>query len=415
MPKESIIAGLDVGTGFVRVVVGRMKQGDNRPQVIGVGEARSFGLRRGVVVDIKDTVKSIRQAVEAATRSSGVVLTQAIVGLGGNHLQCRQSKGVVAVSRADGQISDDDVDRVIKAAQAISLPPNREIVHVLPISFIVDGQDTIKDPVGMHGVRLEVNCLVVDGSSPFIRNLVKCVNEAGLEAPHVVASPLAGAEAVLTKRQKELGVLCLDIGAGQTGLTIYEEGDIIHTNILPVGASHITNDIAICLRTDIDLAERIKLEYASVMPEAINTKVKINLADLSEHERGYVPRYEIAKIVRARAEEILDLVNQELKKIGRQGLLPAGVVLLGGGSKMVGMIDLVKEKLRLPAQIGFPQETTGILDQVDDPCFAPAIGLVYWGAKFQHEPERSDTNRFNVGVVGGVWGKFKKLIRAFNP
>lgn len=413
MSKESIITGLDVGTGFIRAVVAQIKEGDNHPQIIGVGEAKSLGLRRGVVVDIRDTIKAIRQAVEAANRSSGLAITSAVVSLGGNHLQCRQSKGVVAVSRADGEISIEDIGRVLKAAQAISLPPNRQIIHVLPMSFTVDGQDEIKDPVGMHGVRLEVCCLIIDGSSPFIRNLTKCVNEAGLNVENLIASPLAGAEAVLTKRQKELGVLCLDIGAGQTGLTIYEEGDIIHTHVLPLGANHITNDIAIGLRTDIDLAERIKLEYASVLPQEINAKTKINLADLSDNEQGYVPRYEIAKIVRARAEEILDLVNQELKKVGRQGLLPAGVVLLGGGAKMVGMIDLVKEKLRLPAQVGFPQEATGILDQVDDPCFAPAIGLAYWGVRLRQEPDMSTEKSFKT--THGWWQNIKKLLRAFNP
>lgn len=413
MAKDYIITGLDVGTAFIRAVVAQVKPEESRPQIIGVGEARSFGLRKGVVVDIRDTIKGIQEAVAGASRSSGLAINNAFVSLGGNHIQCHQSKGVVAVSRADGEISQDDVDRVIKAAQAISLSPNRELIHVLPTHYNVDGQEAIKDPQGMHGVRLEVNCLILEGSSPFIKNLIKCVNEAGINIDGLVVSPLAAAEAVLTKRQKELGVLCLDIGAGQTGLTIYEEGDIIYTHILPVGASHITADIAIGLRTDIDLAERIKLEYASVLPDEINTKARINLTDLSEREQGYVPRYEVAKIVRARAEEILDLVNQDLKKADRQGLLPAGVVLLGGGAKMVGMIDLVKEKLRLPAQIGLPQETTGILDQVDDPCFATAIGLVHWGIRSkdiinlaQRKPQK--------GLIG-VFDKVKKILKALTP
>lgn len=410
MPKDTIITGLDVGTGFIRVVIGQIKPGEARPQIIGLGEARSFGLRRGVVVDIRDTVKSIRDAVEMASRSSGFTIHSAFVSLGGSHLQTHQSKGVVAVSRADGEISEEDVERVLKAAQAISLSPNREIVHVLPINFNVDGQEAIKDPTGMSGVRLEVNCLILEGASPFIKNLTKCINEAGLEIDGLVVSALASSEAVLTRRQKELGVLCVDIGAGQTGLTIYEEGDIIHIHILPVGASHITNDIAIGLRTDIDLAEKIKLEYASVLPEEINEKTKINLADLSDKEQGRVPRYEIAQIVRARVEEILDLINKELKKVDRQGLLPAGVVLLGGGAKMVGMVDLVKERLRLPAQIGFPQETTGILDQVDDPCYATALGLIYWGTKLRQIPEAGKRSS-----MGGVLKKIKKAFKIFTP
>lgn len=410
MSKEQIITGLDVGTGFIRVVVGQNKPDEARPQIIGLGEAKSFGLRKGVVVDIRDTVRSIREAIETARRSSGFSISSAFVSLGGNHLQTHQSKGVVAVSRADGEISEEDVDRVLKAAQAISLSPNREIVHVLPVNFNVDGQEAIKDPTGMSGVRLEVNCLILEGASPFIKNLTKCVNEAGLEIDGLVVSTLASSEAVLTKRQKELGVLCVDIGAGQTGLTIYEEGDIIHTHILPVGASHITNDIAIGLRTDIDLAEKIKLEYASVLPEEINEKAKINLADLSDKEQGRVPRYEVAQIVRARVEEILDLINKELKKVDRQGLLPAGVVLLGGGAKMVGMIDLVKERLRLPAQIGFPQETTGIIDQVDDPCYATALGLIYWGAKLRQTSELG-----RVSLMSGLLQKVKKTFKIFTP
>ena len=356
MAKETIIVGLDVGSCFIRTVVAKVRADRTKPQIIGTSQAPSFGLRRGVVVDIEESVKNISQAVQEAERRSGVSIERVYVSLSGNHITSRTSKGVIAVSRADGEISREDVERAVKASSAISLLANREILHIIPRSFSVDDQTGIKDPVGMSGVRLEVDTLIIEGATPFIKNLTKCISEAGLELEGLVLAPLAASRAALTKRQKELGVLALDLGGGTASLTVFEEGDIIHSCILPVGSSHITNDIAIGLRSDIDLAEMVKLEYGAALISEINKKDIINLSKLASQEKRMVPRVQVVEIIEARLIEIFELVNKELKRIDRQGLLPAGVVLLGGGAKMPGLVDLAKEGLKLPAQVGFPLE-----------------------------------------------------------
>lgn len=410
MSKEQIIVGLDVGTCFTRTVVA--KPAEQRPQIIGVGRAPSFGLRHGFIVDMEEAVKGVRQSVEEAERSSGFPIERVYVGLGGSHVACRISKGVVAVARADAEITKEDVDRVIAAASAVSVSQNREIVHVLPRSFSVDNQTNIKNPVGMKGIRLEAETLVIEGSTPHLRSLHNCLNEAGLEVKETVLAPLAASRAALSKRQKELGVLSVDLGGGTAGLTVFEEGDIIHSCILPIGSSNITNDIAIGLRSDIDLAEKIKLEYGTVLISEIGKRDAIDLSKLNPEEKDIIPRVQVAEIIEARLDEIMDLINKELKAIDRQGLLPAGVVLLGGGAKMPGLVDLVKSKLKLPAQIGFPLELDGIAQEVDDPSFSVAVGLVLWG---MDEQSKRKEYAFSFGSINPTFNKIKSWLKDFLP
>ncbi|MEK7067665.1 MAG: cell division protein FtsA, partial [Patescibacteria group bacterium] len=241
MSKEKIIVGLDIGTCNTRVAVAQVRDG-SLPQILGVGQAVSNGLRKGIVVDMEETIKSIKEAIRLAERVSGLEIERAFINVGGSHITCRANRGVIVVSRADGEISQEDKIRAMNTASAISLPPNREILHVLPRRFTVDGQEAIKDPVGMNGVKLEVDTLIVEGATPFIKNLLKCVKGAEIEEAGMMLSPLAASAAILNKRQKELGVLMLDLGGGTTGLTVFEEGDIMHCQILPIGGMHITND-----------------------------------------------------------------------------------------------------------------------------------------------------------------------------
>jgi cell division protein FtsA len=414
MSKENIVVGLDVGTCCIRTVVARLKNDGSKPQLIGVGQAPSCGLRKGIVVDIEEVVKSISQSVQEAERVSGVPIERAYVSISGNHIDTRTSKGVVAISRADGEVSKEDVLRAINAASAISLSQNREIIHIIPRSFSVDGQINIKEPVGMNGVRLEVDALIIEGATPFIKNLTKCVAEAGLEIEELVLAPLAASRSALSKRQKELGVLALDLGGGTAGLTIFEEGDIVHSCVLPIGSSHITNDIAIGLRSDIDLAERIKLEYGAAISSEIDRKDLIDLSKLSMGgEKGSIPRVEVVNILEARLSEILELVNKELKKVDRQGLLPAGVVLLGGGAKVPGLVDLTKEELKLPVQVGFPLDLDGPMEDVDDPSFATAIGLILWHLDSQNR-DREDHTLSNFSP-SPFFRKIKEWLKGFLP
>ncbi len=414
MAREKIIVGLDVGTCNIRAAVAHQVRDGFSPQILGVGKAVSSGLRKGVVVDLEETTKNIKEALQLAERISGVQIEQVFVGIGGSHISCRLSRGVIAVSRADGEISEEDKARAVSAASAVSLAPNREILHILPRRFTVDGQTAIKDPVGMNGVRLEVDALIVEGATPFIKNLIKCIREADIDEAGLLLACLADSRAVLTKRQKELGVLLLDLGGGTTGLTVYEEGDILHCQILPVGSMHITNDIAIGLRTSIDAAEKIKLEYGSALADSIGKKEMIDLARLGEGD-GQVSRLQVAEIVEARVSEILDLVNKELKKIDRAGLLPAGVVLVGSGAKLPGLVELTKEKLKLPVQIGFPQGLEGIIDQIDDPGFATVCGLILSALSDEIKPESHGAFEGITDNIGPTVSKIKKWLKGFAP
>ena len=376
--NNSIVVGIDVGSTNVRTVIAQQSRDEENPRVIGVSIVPSFGIRRGVITDVEDVVKAVNESVEKAERMAGIQVKRAILNIGGSDIGFQSSKGVIAIGRADGEVIEDDVNRVISEAQIISLPMNREIVHVIAKKYRLDDQDNIKDPLGMKGVRLEVDALVIEGSSAHIKNISKCAYQANIEIDDLVLEPLAAAKSVLNKKQKELGVVLINIGGGTTSLAVYEEGDLVHTAIIPVGAGHITNDIAIGLRTSIDVAEKIKLEYGSALSRDTNKKEGIDLAQIDSQEEGVVSRYHVAEIIEARFEEIFSLVQKELKLIGKAGLLPSGAVLVGGGAKMTHAGDLAKEILGLPVQIGFPLGLGGMLDKVDDPSFATAAGLVLW-------------------------------------
>ena len=417
MARSNIIVGLDVGTSKVRTIIAqRPAAEDEKPQIIGVGEANTFGMRKGLVVDIEETAHSINESVEQAERMAGVPVEKAFVSIGNSNISSQTSKGAIAISRADGEVTPEDVSRAINAAQAISLPNNKEILHVLPRKYSLDNQGEIKDPVGMNGVRLEADCLIIEGLSPYIKNISKCVYQAGINIEELVLAPLAAQLATLTKRQKELGVVLINIGGGTTGVAVYEEGELLHVGIVPVGGVNITNDIAIGLRTSVDVAEEIKVKYGSCLPEEISKKDDINLSKFDKNEEDVVSRRHVAEIIEARVEEIFELVNKELKSIDRDGMLPAGAVIVGGSSKIIGCVDLAKDVLKLPTQNGFPKELGGIVDKVDEPGFITAIGLIYWGLEAGEEPRMGPIDLSNVGQsVSKSVGKIKGWIKDFLP
>lgn len=402
------IVGIDIGSTTTRVIIGHDDPQAEQFSIIGLGVAPTAGVQKGVITDVDEAVDSLTQALDAAERMAGVPVEHAYVSINGSHIESQNSRGVIAVSRADGEITPDDVARVVNAAQAISLPANREILHVLPQNFIVDGQEHIHDPVGMTGVRLEVEAHIIEGSAPFIKNLTKVVNQAGVHIEDFVFTPLATSMAVLDKRQKELGVALVDLGGGTTSLAVYEEKTLLHTSVLPVGASHITNDIAIGLRTSIDIAEAIKIEHGTALPHEVsdNEDILIESDDsfsLTHEQSGEgqdsISRKEVANIIGARAEELFAFVDKELKAIGRSGLLPAGVMLTGAGAHMPGIVEVGKKKLRLPVRIGVPKkEVVGVVENIQNPSYATAVGLLLWAQEQdQVTPQRSSLQVPNIG------------------
>ncbi len=377
MSKESIFTGIDTGSSNIRTIVARGSYGEPL-RIMGIGTVSSLGIRRGAVIDPEEAARTISESVKKSERMAGLSVKKAAMSIGGMEISFQDAKGVVAVGRADGEITENDIQRVLEEVQKSPLPLNREIIHIVPRSYRLDDQENIKDPMGMKGVRLEIDALLIEGASSQLRNIAKCAEQADIEIDDIVLEPLAAAKAVLGKKQKELGVVVVNIGGGTTSLAVFEEGELLHTAILPVGAAHITNDIAIGLRASIETAEKIKLEYGCSVPEEIGRKEEIDLAQIDSQEEGTVSRYHVAEIIEARLEEIFRLVNKELQLIKRAKLLPAGAVLTGGGAKLPYVADIAKKILGLPSQIGYPVNLGGMFNEVDDPAFATAVGLILW-------------------------------------
>jgi len=396
---------------MVRVAVAQVDSDRQIPTVLGMGTVQMEGMQKGIVTDVEDAVRSLSAALDMAERVAGVPVERGYVSINGSHISSQNSRGVIAVSRADGEITVEDVSRVINAAQAVSLPNNREILHVLPQNFVVDGHEHIHDPVGMTGVRLEVETHIVEGSTPFIKNITKVVNQAGVHIEDFVFSPLAAAKVVLDKRQRELGVVLVDLGAGTSSMVVYEENVLLHTAVLPLGFSHITNDIAIGLRTSIEVAEEIKRKYGTALVDSVKNSEAIMVE--GEEEKESVSRKEVANIIGARLDEIFSFVDRELKQIGRSGLLPAGVLFTGGGAHLPGVVETAKRKLRLPARIGKLQVFEGVTEQTSDPSYGVVLGLILWAL----EQEVVSARRVGLRVpdVRATVSKLRGWFRAFLP
>jgi len=407
---RKIVTALDIGTNSIKTLITQeTTQGDLEVLVQSV--TPSTGLRKGVVDDISEASESIKRAVEEAQRVCDRRLKSAAVNIEGSHLYVTSSHGLVSVSRADGKVSEQDVERVLQEAQAVNLPSNHEVLDVFPIEFIVDSQKGIKEPVGLTGIRLEAKVLLLCAFSPCIRKLTQAVLEAGLQIEDIIPSALAAAKVVLTKQQRELGVAVLDIGAETSQLAVLEEGHLIHFAVLPIGSANITNDIAIGLRTDIPTAEMIKKEHGTCVGgrskrgrKGVRSKKtkKIEVEDKSGSVISF-PKKLLVKIIEARVCEIFDLAQKELKKITREGLLPGGIVLTGGGAKLPKIVDLAKQELKLPCRIGVPQ---GIIGLEKDSSFATAAGLIL---------EITDLESGGLSFSGSFFGKLKRMLRKLIP
>ena len=395
---ERTIVGIDVGTTKVCTVVGEATE--NELKIVGVGITPSRGIKKGVVVNVVEAASAIKASIEKAERSSGYEIARAFVSVTGGHVSAINSRGVVGVNRGDRGITADDVGRALDAARAIAIPQDREVLHVIPRGFSVDGQDGVKEPVGMIGFRLEVEAHIVTGQTSSIHNLMKCVEGCNVGVDGLVLDPIASGEAVLSENEREMGVVLADIGGGTTDVAIFIEGSVWHTTVLPVGGNHITNDVAVGMRVPFEAAEQLKIDHGHARHETIDPTEVVQVKAFGDGGVARVQRRDLAEIIEARAEETFQLILQEIKRSGYDGLLPAGVVLTGGTAQLRGLRELGRQVLGLPVRIGTPQNLQGLIDAVDSPVYATSVGLLLWGrdqAGSQPPPVRKDKK-------GGEWG-----------
>ncbi len=399
MPRDFLINALDIGSDKIRGMSVARKQDGQTMEVISFHSFPSMGLRKGMVIDAEKTTEKILALKRMMEGDCKRKINKIFLNIGGYHLFCKNGRGAVAISRADQKVSQEDIDRVVEDSRAVSLPFNKEVLEAYPREFIIDGEGGIKNPLGLRGIKLEAEVLNICAFSPYVKNLIDAATSADLEIMEVLPSPLAAAEAVLTPQQKELGVVIVDIGAGSTGIAVFEEESLLHLAVLPMGSSHISNDIAIALKTEIETAEKIKLKFGEYIFKKSSKKEKI---EISPGEYFVFPVSKMAQAGRARITELLDLIQKELKKISKANVLPAGVVLTGGGAKLPGLVDFSKKTLDLPAKIGMPKGFIGIRSE---PSFATICGLIIKGAK-EESVDLPQT---------GFMKFFKRIFKTFLP
>ncbi|MDP2982652.1 MAG: cell division protein FtsA [Candidatus Latescibacter sp.] len=379
MSRSSIRVGLDIGTTKIAAVIARIEEEDSTPTIIGVGTSPCEGLKRGVVVDLEKTVSAISKAVNEAERMADVEIKEAYVGIAGDHIKSLNSRGVIAVSRADSTITDKDIERVIDAAKAIRLPDEREIIHVIPQGYIVDNQDGIKNPLDISGVRLEAEVHIVTGAITSIQNVIKCVNRANINVKDLVLQPLASSYAVLTRDEKELGCAVLDIGGGTTDLALFQDEAIRYTSVIGLGGKNVTSDIAIGLRTPIEYAEYIKIKHGYALRSMIPKNAVIEVPGPGDREPRSVSLDILGAVIEPRMEELFTLAKHEIEKSEYGGLLGAGIVLTGGASLLRGCAELAEQVFDMPVKIGYPKCFNGLTDINDNPAYATVLGLILYG------------------------------------
>ncbi len=397
MNDGKIVVGVDIGTSKIVSVIAKVDE--EYVNVLGVSEVPASGIRKGQIVDIDEAVASINSSLEAAERMAGYNASHVVASIGGSHIESQNSRGVVAVARPEGEITESDLTRVIEAARAVSLPSSREIIHVLPRSYIVDGQEGIKDPIGMTGVRLEVDTHIISASSTSIRNMEKAFSNVGVDLDSVIFSGYASSMAVLSETEKELGVILVDIGAGTTDISIYVEGSVAYSSVVPIGARHITNDLAIGLRISLESAEKIKMFLSQpqrapkITEETSEEKVKERFSDevdlsnlaLAEELKKVSKKTLVDGIIRPRLNELFTMVSIEVKKSGFAGQTPSGLVITGGGAKTVGAVDSAKRVLAMPVRVAIANNIKGIIDEIQEPNFSTVIGLAMYGSNVESD------------------------------
>ncbi len=405
---ENILVGLDIGTTKTCAVIGTMND-NGMVEVIGVGVTPSRGLKNGVIVNIDNTTSSIVKAIDEGELMAGYEVNDVIVGVSGQHVKGQNSRGVVAVSSRNRTIATQDVKRVIEAAQAIVIPVDREILHVLSKEFSVDDQIGIKDPIGMSGVRLEAEVHIITGATSNIQNMIKAVEKSGFQYRDIVFNPLAAADAVLSRDEMELGVALLDIGGGTIDLIVYMEGGVAYSTVLPIGGIHVTNDISIGLRTPIESAELIKKKYGCAVLELVDPSEVVEVPSVGGRPPRKLLRQELTQIIEPRVAEMMEMVERELSLSGKKDMLAAGVVLTGGGSMLDGSVEAAERVFNMPVRIGSPRDIAGLADRVATPQFSNGVGLLKYGLKMS----QLRAGKLTPEKGGNVFGRLKKWIEEY--
>jgi cell division protein FtsA len=400
---EKLIVGLDIGTSKVLAIVGELTTNGDI-EIIGVGHHPSRGMKKGVVVNIESTVQSIQRAVEEAELMAGCQIHSVYTGIAGSHIRSTNSHGNVAIR--DKEVSDFDIQRVIESASAMAIPADQKVLHVLPQEYVIDGQEGIREPIGMSGVRLESRVHIVTGAVSAVQNIVKCVRRCGLEVDDIILEQLASSMSVLTDDEKELGVCLVDIGGGTTDISVYTEGAIRHTAVIPIAGDQVTNDIAVALRTPTPNAEEIKKKYGCALTQLAQREETIEVPSVGDRPPRKLTRQTLAEVVEPRVEELYGLIQAELRRSGFEDVIGSGIVLTGGSAKMEGMVDLAEEVFHMPVRLGVPQYVGGLKGVIQNPIFATGVGLVLYGAKYRAGGSYTRTVQDAKGLKGVV-GRMK--------
>lgn len=403
--ENGMIVGLDIGTSKIVAIVAEIND-DNELEIIGIGTHPSRGLKKGVVVNIESTVQSIQRAVEEAELMAGCQIHSVYAGIAGSHVKSMNSHGIVAIK--DNEVQESDVERVIDAARALAIPADQKVLHVLPQEFIIDQQEGIREPIGMSGVRMEAKVHLVTGAVSAAQNIVKCIERCGLHADDIILEQLASSYSVLTEDEKELGICLVDIGGGTTDIAVFTEGAIKHTAVIPIAGDQVTNDIAIAMRTPTQYAEEIKIKYACALRQLTNPDEVIEVASVGDRAPRRLARQTLAEVVEPRYEELMSLIQAELRRSGYENLIAAGIVLTGGSSKMEGVVELAEEVFHMPVRLGVPQYVSGLIDVVRNPIHATGVGLLLFG---QLSEQSAEHRKLNSGGFSAVFSRMKNWVQ----
>ncbi|PIQ03298.1 MAG: cell division protein FtsA [Piscirickettsiaceae bacterium CG_4_9_14_0_2_um_filter_44_546] len=402
--NTNIVIGLDIGTSKIAAIIGKVK-GDGGIEVVGLGTHPSKGLKKGVVVNIDSTVESIQRAIDEAERMSGIKAVSVSVGIAGSHIGSFNSNGMVAISHQE--VQQEDVQRVIDAAQTIAIPGDQEVLHILPQEFMIDNQGGIREPIGMSGVRLEAKVHMVTGSVSAAQNITKCVERCSLKVDNLILEQLASSEAVLSEDEKELGVCLVDIGGGTTDIAVFQNGAIRHTAVIPVAGDQVTNDIAMALRTPKAAAEDIKRKYACALPQLISKDEEIEVPSVGDRPARCLSRHTLVEVIEPRYEELFQLIQAELRRTDFENKIAAGIVLTGGSSLVEGAVELAEEVFHMPVRLGIPQDVSGLKEEVRSPAFATTVGLLMYAKEHQSYQPNSDSQRALSQDAGSILAKMK--------